>query len=164
MSRKRGLSRGARAQLKAERRARRRQAAEMRDQAWRAANRWPEEISKFLIVRSDQSATETSARTTQLTLAFVDEHWIASAITPAVEQRAGRSARAQRRAAGVFELLDAVVPRRLRVEEIGDALEYVNAPGRTALQIYLKAIATTFWVLLNAFREIRSSVGKRAQE
>lgn len=55
----------------------------------------------------------------------------------------------------------AFVPKRLRNEEIGDALEYLAAADCPRWAIYVKLISTLFWVGVNAIREFRSSVGQR---
>jgi hypothetical protein len=61
-----------------------------------------------------------------------------------------------------FSALEAFLPRRIRNEEIGDALEYINAPGRSRSAIYTKTASTVFWVAANAARELMSVAWGRA--
>jgi len=82
-----------------------------------------------------------------------------------LERRERALNRAAARVATVFDLIELLVPRRIADEEIGDALELIGrlaAEGRPRWQIYLKAASATFFVLLNAVREVSSSLlGKK---
>jgi len=66
-----------------------------------------------------------------------------------------------------FQFLELLLPQRIRDEEIGDALEEIAAlversAGRW--QIRLKIASTTFWLLINAVREVSSAVrGKKSE-
>jgi len=63
----------------------------------------------------------------------------------------------------VLGFVEGMIPKRIAKEELGDAEEYMRAPGRTRLQIYLKLVSTVFFVGLNALREVLSSLrGKSA--
>jgi hypothetical protein len=68
----------------------------------------------------------------------------------------------QRAATRVFSIVEAGLPTRLRNEEIGDALEYINAFGRSPLAIYTKLLSTLFWLGVNALRELASAALGRA--
>jgi hypothetical protein len=69
------------------------------------------------------------------------------------------------RVAQGFDLLQLVVPKRIADEEIGDALELIDRLARERRpkwRIYLKAASAVFFVLLNAIREVSSSLlGKK---
>ena len=60
------------------------------------------------------------------------------------------------RAHQTFRLLEALVTKRLRAEQLGDALEWINEPGRLPWEIRLKVASTVFWVLVNSAREVCS--------
>jgi hypothetical protein len=76
--------------------------------------------------------------------------------------------RAATRAAAVFAAFELVLPKRLRSEEIGDAVEIVNriavaptCPHR-GLKIAVKVASTIVWLLVNSVREVMSAVwGKK---
>ncbi|HEY2030782.1 MAG TPA: hypothetical protein VGH20_16410 [Myxococcales bacterium] len=65
-----------------------------------------------------------------------------------------------------FQMVELLVPKRMRNELIGDALETIDRlvhDGQPIWKIYLKAVSTSFWVMVNAVREIVSGlVGKKA--
>jgi hypothetical protein len=56
-----------------------------------------------------------------------------------------------------FGTIEALVPRRLRNEELGDGLEFIRDLDRPRWQRYLKISSTLFWVAINAVREVVSS-------
>ncbi len=72
---------------------------------------------------------------------------------------------AESRVARGFDFIELLVPKRVAAEEIGDAMELIARllrEGGPAWQIYLKAITTAFFVLLNGVREVTSSLlGKK---
>jgi hypothetical protein len=64
------------------------------------------------------------------------------------------------RAERVFDLLAIAVPKRIRGEEVGDALEDIGRRLRARQpnwKIYAQVFFTLFWVLLNSLREIKSA-------
>jgi Fe2+ transport system protein B len=57
------------------------------------------------------------------------------------------------RASKALELLEALVPRRIANEEIGDAQEFIHrmaSAHRPGWMIYLKVVTTYFWILTHA--------------
>jgi hypothetical protein len=80
-------------------------------------------------------------------------------------QRDRTLTRAAARVTRVFNFIELLVPRRLADEEIGDAMELIDRlalAGCPRWQIYLKAASAVLFVLLNAVREVSSSVlGKK---
>jgi hypothetical protein len=64
------------------------------------------------------------------------------------------------RATRAFDLLAALVPRRLADEEIGDAIEHIKRrceAGVAAWWVIVKVISTFFWVTYHALRARLSS-------
>lgn len=81
--------------------------------------------------------------------------------------RAQRRTTTFERAESVFNFIALVVPRRMRSEEIGDALEMIHAmtgdPTCPSWRVWLKVASSCFWVVLNALRSVRSVIiGKKA--
>ncbi len=77
-----------------------------------------------------------------------------------------RDERAARAAFGVLSWCEALLPRRLRDEDLGDAFEDVarfQREGRPGGQILAKAITTALVLLVNGIREVASAlIGKRS--
>jgi hypothetical protein len=76
----------------------------------------------------------------------------------------------QPRARRALELLQVLVPKRIADEEIGDALEVINAlpagPGSrwTRVLVWVKVITTYFWTILHTFREKAMAAGSKKTE
>ena len=71
-----------------------------------------------------------------------------------------------RRAERIFDLVAIAVPRRVRDEEIGDALEDIRRralTGRPVWQIYAKTASTIIWILINSIRELMSAALGKAK-
>jgi hypothetical protein len=62
-----------------------------------------------------------------------------------------------------FTILEALVPQRLRAEEMGDAMEFLTSAPRTRWLIWLKTATTTWWVAVNAVREVTSAAWGRVR-
>jgi hypothetical protein len=73
-----------------------------------------------------------------------------------------RAASARRRATLVFDVVEAALPKRLRHEELGDALEFINRVDRSSAKIYTKIATTLIWLAINAAREVMSVAWGRA--
>jgi hypothetical protein len=61
----------------------------------------------------------------------------------------------------VLGLLSLILPRRLRDEDLGDALEdlaCLRRSGAPRWQLHVKVVSTVFWLSLNAVREISSAL------
>ncbi len=66
---------------------------------------------------------------------------------------ADQTACALRRASAIFDFVELVLPRRVATEEIGDAMEAIAAlirSGRPTWQVYVKVVATVFWLIVHA--------------
>jgi transcriptional regulator with XRE-family HTH domain len=59
-------------------------------------------------------------------------------------------------ARAVFDLLEAVLPKRLAREELGDALEYIARLPRGGWRVWTKIASTVIWTSVNAIRELAS--------
>jgi hypothetical protein len=65
-----------------------------------------------------------------------------------------------------FRLVEALVPKRLANEEIGDALEQVQRfaeEGRSHWYIYLKFASSAFWILAHAIGDVGARLQGRAK-
>jgi hypothetical protein len=67
-----------------------------------------------------------------------------------------------------FRFVDLLVPKRISNEEIGDAVECINAmlidPTCKHSRIWLKVVTTWFWVAINGVRNFTSAfMGKKAE-
>ena len=71
------------------------------------------------------------------------------------------------RAEGILTLVEAVFSKRVRGEEVGDAVELIHRfKGHRFARalIYMKVATTIFWLFVNSIREFRSSMlGKKAE-
>lgn len=64
-----------------------------------------------------------------------------------------------------FNLIEVLVPRRIRQEEIGDTLELIVLRRLQGWRLYVKLATTTFWVFINSLREVSSGLlGKKRSE
>jgi hypothetical protein len=72
------------------------------------------------------------------------------------------------RICGVFGFIELVLPKRIREEDLGDALEDINRlerEGASRWRLWLKCGSTIVWVGLNAFREVSSAMwGKKTSK
>jgi len=93
------------------------------------------------------------------TLVLVPHHGLAPTARSAVSVEVVRSDTplGHRAARTLFGMVEALLPKRLAREELGDALEYIAAnPGWRA---WVKIVSTIFWTGVNAVREWRSAFG-----
>lgn len=77
-----------------------------------------------------------------------------------------RYASAVRLATSWFGAIDALVPKRIADEEIGDALEQIAQfvkDGRPPWQVYAKFATSAFWVLVHALGDISSLLRGKAK-
>ncbi|HMJ09992.1 MAG TPA: hypothetical protein VK524_01240 [Polyangiaceae bacterium] len=78
----------------------------------------------------------------------------------------GHSRRAYRRARGILGLVELLLPKRLREEDLGDALEVMDrleCHGAPRWQVVLKVASMVFWLSVKAIREVASSLlGKKS--
>jgi hypothetical protein len=84
--------------------------------------------------------------------------WLLRLLEPATRSN-GHVQRAER----WLSLIELLVPRRLRQEEIGDAREIIRrlaAEGHPGWQrcVTVKVISTSFWVLVNAVRDLAAGI------
>jgi hypothetical protein len=66
-----------------------------------------------------------------------------------------------------LNIIECLVPARLRNEDIGDACEVIHrmaAEGRLRWRIALKLVMMSFWVLVNAVREVVAALDGRKAE
>jgi hypothetical protein len=73
-----------------------------------------------------------------------------------------KQSNARRRAARIFAWVEAALPKRMRNEQLGDALEEINTAGRNSAWIQMKIATTLFWLAINAIGEIMSVPWGRA--
>ncbi|WP_426751695.1 hypothetical protein [Myxococcus sp. Y35] len=113
-------------------------------------------------VQDIESAFGRSSPTARLGQALGRLYVLAKAATTA---RSGPQT--SHRATWILDLLSMCVPKRLASEEIGDALERINAmlaAGRPSWFIYLKVATTTWWVawhsVLHYAERIAGIIGK----
>ena len=71
-----------------------------------------------------------------------------------------------KRALALLDLASLLAPKRVREEEIGDALEDIHrrlSQGQPAWKIYLRVASTLFWVAINSLREITGALLGRSK-
>jgi hypothetical protein len=108
------------------------------------------------------AAPVTGQLVTQTTLARVRQDLDLINGFRADETRREASATARTKATLILSCFEIIVAKRLRNEELGDAIEYINKPGRSRGAIYAKAAFTIFWILVNTARELMGVVWGRA--
>jgi hypothetical protein len=72
-----------------------------------------------------------------------------------------RALHSQAQVAAVFDFVALIVPRRLRAEDVGDALEEIERLrllGAPRWHIALKTTSSVFWILVSAVREIGTAL------
>lgn len=119
-------------------------------------------MQEIIEVIRQQRATQEALRQQDKRFVHQAQRESASLLVPATNP----ATRALRAASHVFALVEIIVPKRVASEEIGDALEVIARlliEQRPVWQIYVKLVATVFWILAHAVRDVvKGPAGQKA--
>jgi hypothetical protein len=87
---------------------------------------------------------------------------ISTVINVKLEVLPAKTPLGHRAATTLFGIVEALLPKRLAHEELGDALEYIAAHPR-GWRVIVKIVSSIFWIGVNAVREWRSAFGRKTQ-
>jgi hypothetical protein len=63
-------------------------------------------------------------------------------------------------AAKLFSVAEALLPKRIASEELGDAEEFINTPGRPTALRWIKVFSALFWVTVNSLKEVTGTLSR----